>query len=269
MTYTNIELAGAAVIGSAHRRVDRPCQDAVATARGAACAVAVVADGCGSGAHSELGARLGARLLAASLVARLDAGADVEAAATWEAAADDVLGHVRALVDAFGGDPARAIVDHFLFTLVAAAVTPAGAAAWLLGDGVVAIDGAVRVFDAGDDNAPPYLAYRLTAAAPARPGELLVAPRGARAITVATDGAAALLRHAGDDLPGGRGRVLDLAALAAEDRLFTHPDALRRRLAVAGADVVELDDAGAPVRRPGLLSDDAAIAALRWEVASC
>jgi hypothetical protein len=261
---TKSELAAAAVIGSIHRRVDRPCQDAVATARTDAVSVVVVADGCGSGQHSELGARLGARLLAAAIAAHVDAGAAVTDAATWDAASDDVLAHLRALVAAFGGDPRQVVIDHFLFTLVAAAVTADGAAAWVLGDGVIAIDGDVRVLDAGDDNAPPYLAYRLVDG-PAATGALFVAPPCARSIVVATDGAAALVAHAGRALPGGRGAVLDLARVAADDRMFRNPDALRRRLAVASADIVVHDD-----RHPALLTDDTAVAVVRWAVeAAC
>ena len=51
-------VAGGSVIGSAHRRSDRPNQDAWVVARRERALVGVVADGCGSAPHSEVGAWL-------------------------------------------------------------------------------------------------------------------------------------------------------------------------------------------------------------------
>ncbi|MCB9560243.1 MAG: protein phosphatase 2C domain-containing protein [Kofleriaceae bacterium] len=258
-----VEVATGCVLGRDHRRTDRPCQDAVAVARADGAAVVAVADGCGSGRHSEVGARIGARVLATAAAARLTAGAAIEDPATWLAAADDVLVQLTCLIDAFGGSVRDVVHDHFLFTLVAAAVTPRGAAAFAIGDGVIVLGDDLHVLDAGPDNAPPYLAYRLLGA-PA-PHRLVVAPPATRAALVATDGATALLAHAGAPLPAGRGAVLDPRAVATDDRLWRNPDALRRRLAVASADHVEVDAATARLTRTGgVLADDTAIAALRW-----
>jgi hypothetical protein len=203
----------------------------------------VVADGCGSGAHSELGARLGANLLAAALLGRLDAIADP---ATWRAACDDLVARLAALVPVLGADPTAAISDHLLFTLLAAAVTAEGAIVMTIGDGVVIADDRVEILEA-DDNAPAYLGYELCG--PALPLTIRALP-GARSLLLATDGARALLEHAGAPLPHGRGVVLDLTAVAADDRMFRHPDALRRRLAVDS-------------QPGGVLADDTTVVALR------
>ena len=208
---TNVELAAASVIGREHRRVDRPCQDAFAIRRAGDAVVAVVCDGCGAGAHSELGARLGANLLATAM---LELGA-------WRAACDRVLATLAGLAPALGE---RAVERHLLFTIVAAAITPAGASILVVGDGVVIVDGAARVI-ASADNAPLYLGYELCGAAvPLDVAELAAWS----SIVLASDGAAPL--------------VDELAAAPADDRLFTNPDALRRRLVVAGRDRVVLDD---------------------------
>src|SRR5688500_16603395 len=143
-------VAAASVIGRDHRRLDRRCQDAFAIRRGHA-TVVVLADGCGSGAHSELGARLGANLFATALAAR--ATGDIG----WRAACDEVLDRLAALVPVLGDD---AIARHLLFTLVAAVVTPDRAEVLVIGDGIVAIDGDLHVLDSPDD-APAYLAYEL------------------------------------------------------------------------------------------------------------
>src|SRR5262245_48370163 len=133
-----IEIAAASVVGREHRRTDRPCQDAFAVRRSDAGVVAVVCDGCGSGAHSELGARLGANLIANAAAARL---ADAADPAAWRAVCDGVIARLAALT------PDLAIDAHLLFTVIAVAVVPAGAAVLVIGDGVVIDDGAVRVIE--------------------------------------------------------------------------------------------------------------------------
>jgi hypothetical protein len=243
-----IEIAAASVIGRDHRRTDRPCQDAFAVRRIAGGVVAVVCDGCGGAAHSELGARLGAHLLASGLAARVAAGAAPDDDATWRGACDELLARLAGLAPALAadGDLAAAIETHLLFTVLAAVMTPDGAVVAAIGDGVVIVDGDIQVRTA-PAGAPAYLAYRLLGGA--APLERVAAP-AATAVVLATDGAAPLL----PELPG----------LPADDRLFVHPDALRRRLAQASREVLDVDwAAGRLGRRGGLLTDDTTIVALR------
>lgn len=225
------KIAAGSVTGREHRRLDRPCQDAFAIRRADGVVVAVVSDGCGSGAHSELGARLGANVFATALAQALAAGGDVHTDAPWQTACDAVVARLADLAPVLADDLMSAIADHLLFTLVAAAVTPSGAGVLVIGDGAVIVDGVVQVLDAGPDNAPSYLAYELLGRAVERRP---VAAADARSIVLATDGALPLLP--------------DLAALG--DRVYANRDALRRKLALAG-------------RVPGLLLDDATVVALR------
>jgi len=93
-----IRATSASVIGARHQHAGRNGQDAAATFVGEGIAVAVVCDGCSSGASSEVGARLGARWFAERLGQALVAGASVEDRATWEAARRDVATRMRMLV---------------------------------------------------------------------------------------------------------------------------------------------------------------------------
>ena len=97
------EVAGGSVTGTAHGRAGRNNQDAWAVRSGPEGGVAIVADGCGSGESSEVGARLGAALLAEGLLRRLR-GTDPalpfgepEAAALLEGARQDLLAHLGRL----------------------------------------------------------------------------------------------------------------------------------------------------------------------------
>ncbi len=242
---TRIETAAGVVVGRAHRRAGHSGQDAAVVRRGAGCVVAVVADGCGSAARSEVGAELGARLCAAAVVRRLDSGAAPADPYTWSRIGDDVLAQLRVIDLAAGGLAAECL----LFTLVGAVVTEELAAVFALGDGIFVIDGVVTELGPFEGNAPPYLGHALVGG-PGRALEL-VALRPAREVgclVVATDGAAAI----------------DVTALAADPLVWRNPDGLRRRLASLAAEQLDIDwDGRRVLRSGGPVVDDAAIALLR------
>src|SRR6478735_8342872 len=102
-----IETARAAVTGARHLRTARNGQDAVAVWLDGAdpLAVAVVCDGCSSGASSEVGARLGA-------------GRSPADPSLWAAARAEVLCAFTDLLERMPGERAAAIHDHLLFTIV-------------------------------------------------------------------------------------------------------------------------------------------------------
>jgi hypothetical protein len=257
-----VDGAGGLVIGRAHRRLGRSCQDAWAIARTPTVTIAVVCDGCSGGARSEVGAALGARLFAAALTRAVADGACIAEIATWQAARDRLLAQLAALAAAMGDDLGAIVHDHFLFTIVAAAFSADHAAIMAIGDGVVALDEDVRVLGPFADNQPPYLGYGLIGATPAltvfevRPADTV------RALLVATDGAGPLVDGGLVDATGAP--VGTLAQFVAGDRWFTNPDALRRRLAVINREDTAFDHGrGALVRRGAPLDDDTAIAVLR------
>lgn len=250
-----IEVAAGSVAGRMHRKLCRPNQDAAAWERVAGWgAVLVVCDGCGGAARSEVGAALGARLWTRALAIRAARGEAAEPA-LFEAAAADVLEHLRALAAAMAGEPTAAIVDHLMFTTVAAVVTADAVVVHAIGDGVVVLGDAVRVVGPFPDNQPPYLAQALLGGRPQ--GSTWVAdPRELDRLIIATDGASALL-----DGPEGDAGLTTFAS----DLAFRNPAALTRRLSVLAEDVTEIDwDARRIDRRAARLDDDTTIAIARW-----
>lgn len=247
-----IKASGATVIGARHLRMARNGQDAVATWVGDGTAAAVVCDGCGSGASSEVGARLGAQLVIAALAARLTGGTPADA--VWSGVRDEVIATLARLVDAMAGDRETVVREHLLFTVVAAAVDRDVACVWAVGDGAYQLSpGALRVLGPFADNQPPYLGYELLGAAPAAHIEARDAAAGK--LVVATDGIAELGASVLDEL---------LAP-----RTLAHPDGLRRRLVRLARPDERIDwDARRVVRTPAALQDDGAIAVLGWSPGS-
>ncbi len=250
-----IEIAAGSVAGRVHRKLCKPNQDAVAWRRLAGGgAVLVVCDGCGGASRSEVGAALGARLWTEALVAgRLDRGAAVDEE-LFVGAGADVLGRLGELAAAMGS-PATAVVDHFMFTTIAAVVTPARVAIWAVGDGVFSLGEVVHVIGPFPDNQPPYLAQALLGQ-PARGQFWMADPREIDRVAIATDGAGALV----DGIWSSAG----LTGLAS-DVVFRNPAALTRKLSLLAEDTVEIDwDARRVDRRAALLEDDTTIALARW-----
>jgi len=259
-----ITASAAAVTGARHLRIARNGQDAAAAWTGEGQGAVVVCDGCGSGASSEVGARLGAQLVIAAVAARLRGGE--RPSELWGGVRRDVVAALLRLVEAMPGDPAAVIREHFLFTIVAAAVAGGQACVWAIGDGGYAFlperdpgwpddspgtslevaRGALRALGPFADNQPPYLAYDLLG----MPGAAHVETWHARAgrIVLATDGAVEL----------GLDGLL-------EPRVLAHPDGLRRRLVVHARGGERIDwDARRIVRTPAALQDDGAVAVLGW-----
>jgi hypothetical protein len=239
-----ISLATAAVTGARHLRTARNGQDAAQAWAGEHAAAIVVCDGCGSGGSSEVGARLGAQLVIRVLAEQLARG--VPATDVWTCVRERVVASLERLVSELPGAREQIVHEHFLFTIVAAAVSGDQVAVWALGDGGYALGDRTRELGPFLDNQPPYLGYDLLGAP--SPAHVEVADAGCGVAIVATDGAT----------------ELGLARFA-EPRFLAHPDALRRHLAVEarGTERIEWRDRRVH-REAAALQDDGAVAIMRW-----
>lgn len=234
--------AAAAVTGARHLRAGRNGQDAAAAWSADGRGAIVVCDGCSGGAHSEVGAKIASQLAIAYLAASRDGVRDV-----WAGLRAALVAQIGQLVEAMPGDRVRALHDHFLFTIVAAAWCDDEVAVWAVGDGAYALGDRVHVLAPAADNAPPYVAYDLLG--DVRPAHFISSDASCGSLLVATDGVAEL----------GVDRFLGV------ERYFTHPDALRRELVVHARGGERVDwDARRIERTPAALQDDGAIALLRW-----
>jgi hypothetical protein len=239
--------------GREHLRCARNNQDGFAVTTEADVLVAVVTDGCGSGAYSEVGAQLGARFLAHRLPDLWRAHRDrsgleglAALARHTNAALADALG--GALASIAGAPPAPELLAELgLFTWLAAVVDEERWAIIGLGDGAFALDGDVTLLESGPDNAPDYAAYRLVDpdlldGQVVLDGQLFACglTSALESLVVATDGLHDLVSAGEHRLP----------ELALDEKVVHNPSLLHKRLRVATC----VD---------GVLGDDTTLAVIR------
>jgi hypothetical protein len=274
MIRDDFEIAGGSVTGRAHTLIGKTNQDACTWFRSDDCLIALVADGCGSGKRSEVGAELGARLLAwhlaSALPAQLAAGGALDAPALWEAARHALLAELDRLVKAMGGPRAEVVSEYFLFTLVGLCVAGEQACLFSAGDGLFALNGELCELGPFPRNEPPYLAYGLldeaatSTPAPRFTIHRVLPARALDSVLLGTDGAGDLQRASARPLPGGGGEVGPLRQFWSDDAHFQNRDSIRRRLSLINREVVRPIW---PERRlakdRGLLEDDTTVVVVR------
>jgi serine/threonine protein phosphatase PrpC len=196
-------VAGGSVAGRHHVRAGRNNQDAFAWRRTEGALVAVVCDGCSSGAHSEVGARIGARLLAQSSMVQQTALAELARLAQAMCGAGPGTAEFAAVV-----------ADYFLFTAVGVVIEGDRARAITLGDGLIAVNGVATRLGPFPGNAPPYLGYSLLGREVALETTPLPAASETASIVLATDGA----------------QDIELKPFTTDPRVQENPDMVRRLL---------------------------------------
>lgn len=250
------DLAGGSVAGRAHVHARRNNQDAWHALARAGVAVALVADGCGSGRRSEVGAALGARIFAEALAsAAAEAGAGESPEAVLESARLallDALGTIARALDPGGRETRTVVADHLLFTLVGAVLTRSWTAVFALGDGLACVNGEPFHVSYPDDT-PPYAAYALTGSSLTDTRPDLLRFRVLR--TLPTDEVESIL--VGTDGVADLEQAVPLSRFWEDDRSFTNPYHLSRQLHLASG--------------PGRvrLPDDATLVAVRRRRSSC
>lgn len=258
------EIAGGTVTGRSHVATGRGNQDAYTWLSRGGALVAAVCDGCGSGAHSEVGAQLGVRLVVESLSRRLAEGADLDTPELWAALRDEVLGALRGVAVAMGGRLAETVSEYFLFTVVGVAFAGERGCVFAAGDGVLAVDGEIEKLGPFPGNEPPYLGYGLLGREAGLAVRRTFAAREVRSVLVGTDGAADLADLGARPLPGGGGEVGPLAQFWQDDRHFQNRDSIRRRLALVNREVTRPLWADRRIaREPGHLGDDTTLVVVR------
>ena len=262
------EMAWGSVRGREHERLGLNSQDAFAAAAGEEYLIGIVADGCGSGEHSEVGAKLGAQIVLAALQTELSKHPGRPARELLDEVEKICLRRIGVVSRLLAGDLHAVLGSYFLFTVLGFVVTPRRSFVFAQGDGVWSVNGETAVLDY--QNQPPYLAYGL--ARDRIPEELrrelgfkLLAEVNSGeldSLLVATDGFAGLLQPLEDDERAEAARALSRPW---EDKLFfRNPFYGTRQLRLLNREQTNIDwEKKLVTSAKPLLADDATFVALR------
>lgn len=240
------QIAGGSVPGTQHTKPGQPLwknnQDAFTFRVTDRAVIAVVADGCGSHPHTEVGSALGVHIVRQAIEEYLDSGRPVtpETAHRMLSFVERrLVRQLRTITWMLGGRMAFIphLYEHFLFTVLAAVITDETAFVFSYGDGVFAINGEVTVIEEYEGNMPPYPAYRLA------PGALPDSALGFRlkaclpsedvdSLLIGTDGLQHFINAEDHAIPIVGGVVGPLGQFWSDQRFVDNPDMVRRRLAI-------------------------------------
>lgn len=252
------EIASGSVTGTDHVHAGRGNQDARCVRQTPEFTVAVVADGCSDGAHSEVGAHIGANMAASIIARHVMWGRAPGQGVSWgdvNTLLVDALNGVAVNMGAYDASAARRIVNEFLlFTLVAIVITPDLTEITTIGDGFAALNGTVMPTAKYGKNMPPYIGYKLTTSTipeeQLRWNVIAVIPTEyVDTFAIGTDGVDDLMANEQAIVPG-RVEVVGPLSQFHEDRYYRNADMVRRRLAIINGGV------GATAQRGGWLHDD-------------
>lgn len=250
----DFELAGGSIPGFHHTQrgrvlIGRNNQDSWHIHDADGLTVALVADGCGSKSHSEVGSFLLLRLLAPALERAWlssqgeSAPFDLRLRLALQVAGDRVLSSIdtlcRAMLSPRGGAErsgyAGLVSEYLLSTVVGAFITEDQIGFFSLGDGVVVINGEMASLGPFEGNEPPYLAYSLlktrwTSEQLRFKLHRVLSVGELESFLIGTDGVLDLVTAAEQTLPGSSSLIGPLDQFWTDTRFFSRAG-IRNRLA--------------------------------------
>jgi len=240
------QFAGGSWIGRDHRWAGLNSQDSWTILTTGDLTVGVVADGCGSHAHSEVGAQLGVKILAESIRA---AYSGPKHQIKWSRVQQQVVSQLDVLVRAMGGNYREVIKQYFLFTLLGFVTDGHTITFFALGDGTIVINGVVTNLGPFPNNEPPYIGYSLMGEdATVDPDLLRLHPVFAPfdvtdvdSFMLATDGIDYLVASEGRKKPGLSGIVGPIEQFWQDDKYYALHIAIERELKLIGRDYPQKD----------------------------
>lgn len=264
------ELVGASIVGREHLRVGRNNQDASYWISDREATIAIVCDGCGSSAHSEVGAKLASQIVAKLIRDRLpQEGFSPE---FWQQVQQDLLQNFKDLAAMLGGELVQVVKEYLLFTIIGTVITQNSTVVFAIGDGAIALNGEDRSIPAFTNNAPPYTGYGLIPdyLFEIQPEQLQfqihcqLPTQQIQSLLIGSDGVGDLVKVAEQRLPGKSEQVGTIAQFWQKDIYFQNPDSIRRRLALINHSSTKPDWESRCLRQEhGLLPDDTTLVVIR------
>jgi len=136
--------------GFTHRNLDYNNQDAVITMEDKGCTIGIVADGCGSGSNSEVGAQLGVKFILKFILNKLQINQN------WQInLKNEIQNYSRGITELHLGSLNNFVKDHLLYTIIGFVKEGGKLTIFSCGDGVIIIDNETTIIN--QDNRPKYV----------------------------------------------------------------------------------------------------------------
>jgi hypothetical protein len=262
------EISGGSVIGRDHLRLNKNNQDAYSFISFPDRIVAVVCDGCGSGAYSEVGARIATAILPHAIRLVINPFDLFNSQMTGVIELNSYISGIASDMY-FKDDYVGVIRDHFLFTCVVAVITNDYVAIGSVGDGVYALNDEVKNIGPFPGNAPPYSSYGIVPNAVERKFRKprfsiheIISTNNFHSLMIGSDGVEDLLASEEKNVPGKDELIGPLKQFWTEDKYFSNKMALQRRLVRINKEVVKVEN-GVATRHLGHLRDDTTMVVIR------
>ena len=161
----DFQLRSGLVPGRSHILEGRNCQDALCSTtfeiNGQNYIVGVIADGCGEGKHSEVGAQLAVQYVPYALRNLLQQ--EVALADAPALLFGKLVDFLISIVNGYGfvdtHECMQFVHNHLLFTLLGFVLTPADTLIFAAGDGIILINEEIHLRE--QNNTPTYIGYHL------------------------------------------------------------------------------------------------------------
>ncbi len=255
----SFEVAAGSVQGREHRRLGRNNQDAYYFEWSDQGLVAAVCDGCGSESHSEVGAQLGAILFVKTVLNLMAYHQSLH----WETIHNELLRSFQNVVEHWEPD---IIAEYCLFTIIGSIITPESVILISLGDGLIVVNGTIKIIGPYANNAPPYLGHSLISEHSISPIQIQAkcSTQNLGSLLIGTDGVEDLIRVEHDPLPGRSQLVGPLSQFWTDNGYFKNSDQIRRKLTLINRDSIQADWANQRLHHTaGLLPDDTTFIVIR------
>ena len=271
----SFEIASGTITGRHHISVGRGSQDALCVLATKQAIVGVVCDGCGSEAHSEVGAHLMSRRIAQNFLILAKAAPMAHPQDLMGLSNSHLLEDLAEISRFLGGDRKQAIFDHLLFSVVGFVVGLHWSFIFYSGDGWWWGGTSVNVKDGlfsnqilpAEGNQPDYPGYMLLANDRTKFDLKLSAyyeTKNLSVIGAGTDGLTDFVENKETLMPGRADKVGPLSQFWTEDRYYANPDAIRRKLWLCAQEHRRADwNEQQILKTPGLLLDDTSLICVR------
>jgi hypothetical protein len=263
------QVASGSITGRNHALIGKNNQDAYYSSSDETATIALVSDGCSGGEHSEVGAKLGVRIVAEAIISHLREHKEEINSDFWQKVRQQTLIQLETITKIIIGknEFLPTISDYFMFTIVGTIITTKETTIFSIGDGVVAINGQIKLITSRiASHAPPYLGYSLCGHSEWSQIQIhhQCPTEQIQSILIGTDGVNDLIEAEDNQIPSKAEKVGEIAHFWQDDRYFCNPDMIRRRLSLINREIIKPDWQNQQLNKQcGLLTDDTTLIVIR------